>query len=260
MPQQSPTKRSRINKYIALCGVCSRRAAEKLISEGRVRVNGRILGADELSTIVTHDSDTVELNGKRITPAESKRYILLNKPRLCVTTVTDPHGRMTVMDVLHRKKKRSAAPGSGLLKTRVYPVGRLDFDTEGALLLTNDGDLTHRLAHPRYEVEKVYQALIDGVFNDTDAQRLADGVALEDGHTGHARARLVGKDGAGSVVELALHEGHKHEVKQLLAACGYETRSLTRVSFAGLTCKGLKPGEWRELTEKEVAALRKLVF
>jgi len=249
------SQQSRINKYIALCGVCSRRAAEKLISEGRVRVNGRILGADELSTIITHDTDTVELNGKRITPAESKRYILLNKPRLCVTTVKDPHGRMTVIDALHRRKKQAAS-----LKVRVYPVGRLDFDTAGALLLTNDGALTHRLAHPRYEVEKVYQALIDGVFSEADTARLADGVTLEDGHIGHARARLIGRDGAGSIVELTLHEGHKHEVKQLLAACGYATRSLTRVSFAGLTCKGLKPGEWRDLTEKEVAVLRKLVF
>jgi 23S rRNA pseudouridine2605 synthase len=246
---------SRINKFIALCGVCSRRAAEKMIAEGRVSLNGRVLSNDDLATIVTHDSDSVEVNGHRITPAEEKRYILLNKPRLCVTTVSDPQHRTTVIDVLRRKKK-----GATPLNVRVYPIGRLDFDTEGALLLTNDGELAHRLTHPRYQVEKVYQALIDGVFSASDSARIAEGVELEDGHTGRAQARLLHKDGAGSVVELTLREGHKHEVKQLLLACGYHTRSLSRVNFAGISCEGLKPGEWRNLTGTEIKALRKLVF
>ncbi len=249
------SNQSRINKFIALCGVCSRRAAEKLIVAGKVSLNGRVLSGEDLATIVTHDSDIVELNGQRLTPTAEKRYILLNKPRLCVTTVSDPHNRTTVIDVLRRTANKSAP-----LHSRVYPVGRLDFDTEGALLLTNDGDLAHRLAHPRYEVKKVYQALIDGVFTTADAERIATGVKLEDGHIGHAEARLLHKDGAGSVVELSLHEGHKHEVKQLLAGCGYQTLSLSRVEFAGVSCEGLKPGEWRELSEAEVKALRRLVL
>lgn len=249
------SRQSRINKYIALCGVCSRRAAEKLIVEGRVRLNGRVLTADELATIVNHASDVVELNGQRITPADEKRYLLLNKPRLCVTTVRDPQRRTTVIDILRRKTNKSKP-----LTTRVYPVGRLDFDTEGALLLTNDGELAHRLAHPRYQVEKVYQALIDGVFTSADSERLAGGIELEDGHIGRARAELLRQDASGSVVEITLHEGHKREVKQLLAGCGYQTLSLTRVRFAGLSCAGLKVGEWRDLSEAEVRALRKLVF
>ncbi len=127
-------------------------------------------------------------------------------------------------------------------------------------MLTNDGELAHRLAHPRYEVEKVYQALIDGVFTESDSARITEGVKLEDGHIGRAKARLIHKDGAGSVVELSLREGHKHEVKQLLAACGYQTRSLSRVNFANISCDGLKPGEWRNLTDVEIKLLRKLVF
>ncbi len=249
------SKQSRINKYIALCGVCSRRAAEKMIAQGRVSLNGRVLSDEDLSTMVTHDSDVVEVNGNRITPEDEKLYILLNKPRLCVTTVNDPQHRTTVIDVLRRRRK-----GVTPFKARVYPVGRLDFDTEGALLLTNDGELAHRLAHPRYEVEKVYQALIDGVFSEADSARIAEGVKLEDGHIGRAKARLISKDGAGSVVELSLREGHKHEVKQLLASCGYQTLSLWRVNFANITCEGLKPGEWRNLTEIEIKSLRKLVF
>ncbi|MBN4056993.1 rRNA pseudouridine synthase [bacterium AH-315-J21] len=249
------SNQSRINKFIALCGVCSRRAAEKLVAEGKITLNGRLLTGDDLSTIVTHDTDIVTLNGQRLTPATEKRYILLNKPRLCVTTVTDPHNRTTVIEIL-RRKSHSSPP----LTTRIYPIGRLDFDTEGVLLLTDDGDLTHRLAHPRYEVKKVYQALIDGIFTPADGALIAEGVELEDGHIGKAQAKLLRKDGSGSIVELSLHEGHKHEVKQLLAGCGYQTLSLSRVEFAGITCDGLKPAEWRDLTVAEVKSLRKLVL
>ena len=244
-------EKSRINKYIALCGVCSRRAAEELIRAGRVKVNGEV--SRELGRPIDHDLDTVQVDGQTITPEPVKRYILLNKPPLTVTTVTDPHGRRTVIDCL-RDSAHKLEKG-----VRVYPVGRLDFDTEGALLLTNDGELAHKLAHPRYQVEKVYEALVDGEFTDAHARTIAGGVTLEDGHRGNAVARALRTEGGRSLVELTLTEGHKREVKQLLAACGLETIKLTRTVFAGLTTEGLEPGQWRDLDTAELKSLRRLV-
>ena len=244
-------QKSRINKYIALCGICSRRAAEKLISEKRVSVNGEIL--QELGRTIDHDLDSVEVDGSEIRPEKIKEYILLNKPGLALSTVTDPHGRPTVMQLLEKVPAGERTPG------RVYPVGRLDFDTEGVLLLTNDGGLAHRLTHPRYEIRKVYQALVEGEFTPACARKIAGGVELEDGHKGHAETRKIGSDGKNSVVEIVLTEGHKHEVKQLLAACDLPTLHLRRVSFAGLRVEELKSGKWRRLKKAEISALRRQV-
>ncbi len=244
-------QKSRINKYIALAGVCSRRAAEKLIAEKRVSVNGEII--EDLGRMIDHDLDSVEIDGASIYPEKTKEYVLLNKPRLTLTTVTDPHGRPTVMKFLDQVPAGEIKPG------RVYPVGRLDFDTGGALLLTNDGELAHRLTHPRFEVQKIYEALVDGEFSSDCQRRITKGVELEDGHKGHAKARQIGRDGKNSIVELILTEGHKHEVKQLLAACDLETLVLRRVSFAGLRVDELKAGKWRRLSKTEVLKLRRLV-
>lgn len=244
-------QKSRINKYIALAGICSRRAAEKLIAEKRVTVNGEIL--EDLGRMIDHDLDSVEIDSFPIQPEKVKEYILLNKPRLTLTTVTDPHGRPTVMKLLDQAPAGEIKPG------RVYPVGRLDFDTEGALLLTNDGELAHRLTHPRYQAQKVYEALVDGEFDSACERKISDGVKLEDGHLAHASARQIGKDGKNSIVELILIEGHKHEVKQLLAACKLATLVLRRVSFAGLRVDNLKSGKWRRLSKSEVSKLRRLV-
>ena len=226
----------RLNAYLARTGVASRRGADELIKRGRVRVNG-VRG--ELNTFVG-EGDVVDLDGLLLVP-QPLAYVLLHKPAGVVTTASDPHGRPTVVGLVEHE-------------ARVVPVGRLDSDTTGALLLTNDGELAHRLAHPRYEVEKVYEAEVEGEPSDDALAELEGGVELDDGRTGPARARRLGP----SRLELSIHEGRKHQVKRMLEAVGHPVRRLHRSRYAGLTTAGLEPGEWRELREEEVAALRDL--
>jgi 23S rRNA pseudouridine2605 synthase len=224
----------RLNTYLARAGVASRRGADELIRAGRVRVNGEVAG---LATFVEPD-DVVELDGRRLDP-EPLAYVLLNKPAGVVTTARDPHGRPTVVGLVGHER-------------RVVPVGRLDADTTGALLLTNDGPLAHRLAHPRYEVDKVYEAEVEGEASDEALRRLAEGVELDDGRTAPARVRRLGP----SRIELTIHEGRKHQVKRMCEAVGHPVQRLHRSSYAGLRVDELEPGEWRELTAEEVTALR----
>ena len=225
----------RLNAYLARAGVASRRRADELIKAGRVRVNGE---PGELNTFVT-PSDVVELDGERVA-AQRLAYVLLHKPAGVVTTARDPHGRPTVVDLVEHD-------------ARVVPVGRLDADTTGALLLTNDGPLAHRLAHPRYGVEKVYEVDVEGEPSDDALRRLADGVELEDGLTAPAKARRL----APGRIELTLHEGRKHQVKRMCEAVGHPVRRLHRTTYAGIGVEGLEPGRWRELTGEEVEQLRK---
>jgi 23S rRNA pseudouridine2605 synthase len=228
----------RLNAYLARAGVASRRRADELIRGGRVRVNGE---PGELNTIVGKH-DVVEVDGQRA-ERQPLAYILLNKPTGVVTTASDPHGRRTVVDLV---------PSS----TRVVPVGRLDADTTGALLLTNDGDLAHRLAHPRYGVPKVYEADIDGSPSPDDLARLRDGIELDDGLTAPAGVRIVSRGTPLSRIELTLHEGRKHQVKRMCEAVGHPVRHLHRARYAELDLEGLALGEWRELAASEIAALR----
>jgi 23S rRNA pseudouridine2605 synthase len=225
----------RLNAYLARAGVASRRGAEDLIRAGRVRVNGEVAG---LATFV-ESRDTVEVDGRPIEP-EPLTYVLLHKPAGVVTTARDPQGRATVVGLVGHER-------------RVVPVGRLDADTTGALLLTNDGPLAHRLMHPRYEVDKVYEAEVEGEPSDEALAQLAKGVELDDGRTAPARVRSLGSP---SLVELTIHEGKKHQVKRMLQAVGHPVRRLHRSRYAGLTLDGLAPGEWRALTPGEVAKLR----
>jgi 23S rRNA pseudouridine2605 synthase len=227
----------RLNAYLARTGVASRRGADELIKTGRVRVNG-VRG--KLNTFV-EEGDVVDLDGRLLVP-QPLAYILLYKPPGVVTTARDPEGRPTVVGLVRHE-------------ARVVPVGRLDADTTGALLLTNDGELAHRLAHPRYEVEKVYEAEVEGKPSDGALAALAEGAELDDGLTAPARVHRIGP----SHVELAIHEGRKHQVKRMLEAVGHPVRRLHRSRYAGLTVEDLGPGEWRELREEEVAALRRLV-
>jgi 23S rRNA pseudouridine2605 synthase len=224
----------RLNAYLARAGVASRRKADDLIKAGRVTVNGE---PGQLNRFVT-SHDWVEVDGR---PVAKQRlaYLLLHKPAGVVTTASDPHGRRTVVELVPSEP-------------RVVPVGRLDADTTGALLLTNDGELAHRLAHPRYGVEKVYEAEVEGHPDERTLALLREGVELEDGRTAPARARLLGK----SRVELVLHEGRKHQVKRMLEAVGHPVVRLHRSGYAGLTLDGLASGEWRELSPQEVEALR----
>ncbi len=224
----------RLNAFLARAGVASRRGADGLIKAGRVKVNGE---PGELNTFVG-PNDVVELDGERLRPQELA-YVLLHKPAGVVTTARDPQGRRTVVDLVDHP-------------ARVVPVGRLDADTTGALLLTNDGPLAHRLAHPRYGVEKVYEADVEGEPSDEALQRLREGIELDDGPTAPAVARRLGP----STVELTLHEGRKHQVKRMLAAVGHPVTRLHRSAYAGLTLEGLEPGAWRGLEPSETAKLR----
>ena len=226
----------RLNAYLARTGIASRRGADELIKRGRVRVNGVTAG---LNTFV-EEGDVVDLDGRLLVP-QRVAYVLLHKPAGVVTTASDPHGRPTVVELVEHE-------------SRVVPIGRLDADTTGVLLLTNDGDLAHRLAHPRYEVDKVYEAEVEGEPSDEALTRLEQGVALDDGPTAPAKARRLGP----SRVELSIHEGRKHQVKRMFEAVGHPVTSLHRSRYAGLTTGGLEPGQWRELTDDEVDSLRKL--
>ncbi len=224
----------RLNAFLARAGVASRRGADELIKAGRVRVNGEVAG---VATYVG-GRDRVEVDGSSVAP-EPLAYVLLHKPAGVVTTARDPHGRPTVVHLVD-------------VGRRVVPVGRLDADTTGALLLTNDGPLAHRLMHPRYGVDKVYEVEVEGAPDDAALTRLRDGVELDDGRTAPARVRRL----AASRLEVTLHEGRKHQVKRMCAAVGHPVTRLHRRAYAGLTLGGLAPGEWRELTARELEALR----
>ena len=226
----------RLNAYLARAGVASRRGADELIKAGRVTVNGE---HGELNTFVGA-GDRVELDGRPLEP-QALAYVLLHKPAGVVTTARDPQGRPTVVGLVNHP-------------ARVVPVGRLDADTTGALLLTNDGDLAHRLAHPRYEVDKVYEVEVEGEPDDAALARLRDGIDLDDGRTAPAQARHLGP----TTLELAVHEGRKHQVKRMLAAVGHPVTRLHRSRYAGLDLEGLEPGAWRELESSEVELLRDL--
>src|SRR6059058_3839969 len=210
----------RLNAFLARAGVASRRKADDLIKAGRVLVNGE---PGQLNTFV-QAADRVEVDGREVAK-QRLAHLLLYKPAGVVTTASDPHGRPTVVDLV---------PG----EPRVVPVGRLDADTTGALLLTNDGPLAHRLAHPKYGVEKVYEVDVEGRPDDAALRRLADGVELEDGLTAPARVRRLGP----SRVELAIHEGRKHQVKRMLGTVGHPVCRLHRSRYAGLTLENLGPG------------------
>jgi 23S rRNA pseudouridine2605 synthase len=224
----------RLNAYLARAGLASRRKADDLIKAGRVLVNGE---PGQLNTFVLA-ADRVEVDGREV-GKQRLAHLLLHKPAGVVTTARDPQGRPTVVQLV------PAEP-------RVVPVGRLDADTTGALLLTNDGALAHRLAHPRYGVEKVYEVEVRGEPSDDVLRRLAEGVELDDGLTAPARARRLGRHR----LELTLHEGRNRQVRRMLETLGHRVTRLHRSGYAGLTLDGLEPGAWRELAPGEVERLR----
>ena len=234
----------RLNKYIANSGLCSRREADTYISTGLVSINDKII--TELGTKIKRD-DIVEYNGKVVT-LENKCYILLNKPKDCVTTSEDPDGRLTVMDLV-----------KNACKERIYPVGRLDRNTTGVLLLTNDGDLASKLTHPKFVKKKIYQVWTDKNISEEDMQRLADGIELEDGPI-HADAISYVNDRDKNQAGIEIHSGRNRIVRRMFEALGYRVTKLDRVYFAGLTKKNLARGKWRFLTQEEVNFLKQGAF
>ena len=228
-----------------MCGVTSRRGAEALINEQRVTVNGEIVTA--LGTVIDPDKDEIQVDGQKVALVEQVVYLALNKPRMTITTLHDPFKRRTI---LHYLKK---------LEHRVYPIGRLDFDAEGILLLTNDGDLAYRLAHPKYQVPKVYEARVSGKFTPEAGKQIAAGIKLDDGAVGHAETAVLAFVGNETRLRLVLTEGRKREVKQLCRNVGHPVKRLRRVEFAGIPLKNLKPGQWRYLTAAEVVRLKQMV-
>ncbi len=232
----------RLHKFLAAAGVASRRAAEKMIRQGRVKVNGETVTG--MGVAIDPAADQVLVDGKKVAlPAPDREYILLYKPAGFVTTMSDPYGRPTVRDLV-----RDAG-------VRVFPVGRLDMDTSGLLLLTNDGELANRLAHPSYGVEKEYLARVKGLPSPDVLKRLEGGVELEDGRTAPARVRLVKGGRQNSVLSLTIHEGRNRQVRRMLKAVGHPVTALKRVRYGPLTLSGLAEGEWRRLSRDEVAEL-----
>jgi 23S rRNA pseudouridine2605 synthase len=233
----------RLQKVLAAAGIASRRASEILISAGRVQVNGRTATIGDKVDPLT---DVVEVDGERVIVDTSLRYVMLNKPQGFVSTTSDPEGRPTVMDLIN-------------LEERLYPVGRLDRDTEGLLLLSNDGDLVHRLLHPSYAVERTYLALVPGPARREQLSRLTAGVELEDGFARPRRVRVVEQNHGKAMLELIMTEGRKREVRRMLAEVGLPVERLARVAFGGVELGDLRQGKWRFLNRREIAALHAAV-
>lgn len=235
-----PNEQIRLNKFMANAGICSRREADELIQQGMVKVNGVVV--TELGTKISH-RDVVEYDEK-IVALESKCYILLNKPKDVVTTSDDPNGRKTVMDLV-----------KGACNERIYPVGRLDRNTTGVLLLTNDGDLASKLTHPKYVKKKIYHVWCDKDIAEDDMQRIADGIELEDGPI-HADAISYATEKDRNQAGIEIHSGRNRIVRRIFESLGYHVTKLDRVYFAGLTKKNLPRGRWRYLTQEEVNYLK----
>ena len=230
----------RLNKYLASAGVASRRSCDELIKEGRVTINGNPV--DDLSTVVDIELDAVAVDGRPVHVKTKDVYIMLHKPLNYVTTVKDEKGRDSVVDLVK-------------ISDRVFPVGRLDFDTTGLLLLTNDGELTFRLAHPKFGVEKTYVAVLNKKISDHELIILRKGVVLFDGKTAPCKAVKLAKD----VVQITIHEGKNKQVKRMFRKLGYKVRELHRTQYGPLHLAKLKYGQWRNLRLPEVQALKKAV-
>lgn len=233
----------RLQKVLAHAGVASRRRAEEMIVEGRVKVNGEVV--TELGTKVNPRLDVIQVDGRPLGKPEAPVYIILNKPRGVLSSAVDARGRTTVVDLV---KQRS----------RLYPVGRLDLDSEGLILLTNDGALALHLAHPRYEHEKEYRVLVAGTLNAEALQRLRQGVGLEGGRTKPAQARVETETDEGTWLRITLREGRKRQIRRMVEAVGNRVLRLIRVRMGPLHLGNLKPGEYRRLTQAELRAIRNI--
>jgi len=244
MVQDKLTTRMRLNKFLAQAGVSSRRGADLLIQSGRVTING--VEIEQLAISIDEKNDEIRVDGKKVSLPEKFIYLLLNKPKGYLCTVKDSFGRPTVLDLVGKDKK-------------VFPVGRLDLDTEGVLLLTNHGELAYRLTHPKFQVEKTYLVTVKGEINEKILKKFHKGIKLEDGNIAKGEGRILKIERNHSVFELKLREGRKREIKRMCRAVGFSVTNLVRTRFANLTARNLKPGAWRHLKEKEVKSLKKMI-
>jgi len=235
-------KLERLQKYLARCGVASRRKAEEMIKQGQVRVNQQIVS--EMGFQVEPGKDLVEIKGRIVKPENRKVYLLLNKPQNVVTTLNDPQQREIVTDLLQG------------IHERVYPVGRLDYFSEGLLLMTNDGELAYRLTHPSYEIAKTYLTLVPGQVKEIALNELRNGVELEDGLTQPAVVKILGREQATTLLEITIKEGRNRQVRRMCAKIGHPVISLKRIKLGPLELGDLKPGKYRELKQKEIEALK----
>ena len=232
----------RLQKYIASCGIASRRAAEKMITDGRISVNGVVV--TQLGTQVKVDTDEVFVDGIRVFPEEEKHYIAYNKPVGEVTTASDPEGRPTVLDRFLD------------FPVRLFPVGRLDYDSEGLLLLTNDGEMMNRLLHPSYEIPKSYLTRVSNYVSDDDIRMLKKGVMIDGKMTSPAEVRMIRHDTFSTELLITIHEGRNRQVRKMVASIGHQVVRLKRVRFGPVQLGDLPSGMWRNLTPDEIAKLR----
>lgn len=234
----------RLNRFLAMAGISSRRKCDELIQQGKVEVNGQKI--TQMAYRVNPDKDTIKFEGKVVSVRHEFIYILMNKPLFTVSTAHDEKGRKTVIDLVQ-------------IPERLYPVGRLDYNTTGALLITNDGDLTYYLIHPRFEVKKVYRALLNKLIRPIDLHHLQTGIDLDGFKTSPCKIKEIRIIDNCSYLEIEMHEGKNRQIRRMLQALDYEVEELERIEFAGIRVNDLKPGEWRELTSQEVKRLKKLV-
>lgn len=234
----------RLQKYISRCGITSRRKAEKLITDGRVKVDGNIV--TELGTKIDKTKNKVQVDNKYIELEKNKVYILLNKPVGYVTTLRDEKDRKIVTDLIDG------------INERIYPVGRLDKNTSGLLLITNDGELTHKLTHPSFEVDKTYLALVEGIPNENKLEIFSKGLDIEDYVTAPAKIKILNKNKNESVLEITIHEGRNRQVRKMCAAIGHPVKELQRISLGDLKLGNLQESKWRHLNNEEVDFLKKI--
>ncbi|HEX3010769.1 MAG TPA: pseudouridine synthase [Syntrophomonadaceae bacterium] len=242
MANYENTSSMKIAHYLARAGIASRRKAEQMVRDKRVKVNGSII--DDPAVRIKPYLDKVEVDSGSVAP-EKFVYILLNKPEGYLSAVSDTRGRPTVVELVPDGK-------------RVYPVGRLDFDSQGLLLLTNDGDFTNHMIHPRYKIEKTYCVWVKGIVKTSELDKLQKGIMLEDGLTAPARAGILEENGGNTLLEITIHEGRKRQIKRMCAAVSHPVLSLTRTGFGFLTLEGVKTGEFRYLNKTEVNRLNQL--
>ncbi|WP_083238773.1 pseudouridine synthase [Caloranaerobacter ferrireducens] len=234
----------RLQKYLAMCGVASRRKSEMLILQGRVKVNGKVV--EELGYKIDPDIDIVLVDNKRIIKKENYIYIALNKPEGYITTVKDQFNRPTVLDLVKS------------IKERIYPIGRLDYDTSGLLLLTNDGDLTYKLTHPKHEIEKVYIAKIKGVPTEKELNKFRKGLKIDNYVTSKAKIEVLKKYNDYSIVKITIHEGKNRQIRKMCKKINHPVIKLKRIAIGKIELGNLKKGSWRYLSKEEISYLKEL--